>query len=83
MFSLSQNHPAAKNSALSRCYIPMNITGIKIARKRIVSFVKPNTSLFSLGYTKRNCEGGTLQMELFDSKCTALTRYDPRVSEKL
>ena len=33
MFSLSQNHPAAKNTALSRCYIPMNITGIKIAQK--------------------------------------------------
>lgn len=33
MFSISQNHPAAKNLALSRCYIPMNITGIKIAQK--------------------------------------------------
>lgn len=33
MFSISQNHPAAKNTALSRCYIPMNITGFKIAQK--------------------------------------------------
>lgn len=33
MFSISQNHPAAKNTALSRCYIPMDITGIKIAQK--------------------------------------------------
>ena len=30
MFPISQNHPAAKNTALSRCY---NITGIKIAQK--------------------------------------------------
>lgn len=33
MFPISQNHPAAKNTALSCCYIPMNITGIKIAQK--------------------------------------------------
>ena len=33
MFPISLNHPAAKNTILSRCYIPMNITGFKIAQK--------------------------------------------------